>query len=413
MTNKRLKDEDVALFRYGVIAPLLLRTKEWGTRAIKLEELTKENWTLPNGQKSKIPKGTIKDWLRKYNKDGFDGLYPKTRSDKGNSRKLTEEQVERIIAFRKKYPELIVTELYEKMLKQDLLLPGEVSTSTLNRLFNNNDLSRKKLLSKSFVRDMKPFNFPYRNDCWQVDVLHGPKISKGKKKNKAYLIAFLDDKTRIIPAAGFVWSEKTDNLAAMFIKAITKRGVPNRLYADNGKVFCSKTLKLVCARLGIELIHSRPYTPEGRGKIERFFRTVRSSFLTPFLVEESNSTIEKLNNAFYDWVDNKYHCRIHRGLDGCSPLDSWVQDNAVVRRISTSVNLEYLFLNTEERTVLRDCTIYFKKRRFEVPPKYRSRRINIRYDPTNLNQVFLETTSGELIKLRFVDCIENRLIKRK
>ena len=412
MDEKR-QDEDVALFRYGVIAPLIGKKWKWGARREQIERLCSHAWTGPDGDERIIPEGTIKDWLRKYQRLGFDGLYPRKRSDRGRCRRLTAAQVQKLLAFRRHHPKLAVVELYEMMVINNFIEPGEVSIPTLHRLFRVHKASRRDLARVSECKDLRPFQFAHRNECWQVDVMHGPRLASGGRKHKTYLIAFIDDSTRIVPAAIFVRSENSSTLANVFSTALRRRGIPSKLYADNGRIFKSRGVKLACAKLGIEQIHSRPRRPEGRGKIERFFRSVRQKFLTPFLSSHPSPDIESLNRSFYQWLDDKYHGQPHRGLNGLSPLDAWVQDEAVVRDLHPSMNLENLFLAATTRTVRRDCTLYFNNHRFEAPPEYRSRKVVVRYDVAKPADIFLEDSEGNLHNLRLVDCIANKSIRRK
>ena len=180
------------------------------------------------------------------------------------------------------------------------------------------------------------------------DVMHGPKVSAGRQRHKTYLIAFIDDATRVIPYAAFAHGENTVAFLPVFKQALIRRGLPQRLFVDNGANYRSQQLALVCAKLGIALIHARPYQPAGKGKIERWFRTVRSQFLTT-LQPADTANLEALNRRLWAYVEGEYHHAPHRGLAGKTPLDQWAVAGANVRYVDATVDLDDLFLFEAKR----------------------------------------------------------------
>jgi len=159
-------------------------------------------------------------------------------------------------------------------------------------------------------------------------------VKDGTRLRKAYLIAFVDDATRLVPHAAFALSEGAVAYLSMLEQAVRKRGIPKRLYVDNGAVFRSKHLALVCAKLGIALIRARPYAPQGKGKMERWFRTVRMQFLSA-ITEPERMTLEDLNRALAGWVEGEYHHAPHRGLAAETPADKWARASEGVRMATT------------------------------------------------------------------------------
>ena len=145
-------------------------------------------------------------------------------------------------------------------------------------------------------KDRRRFAFDKANELWMSDVMHGPSVfADGKRKRKTYLIATLDDATRVVPYAAFAMHENTAAFLPVLQTAILRRGIPKRLYVDNGSAYRSQHLALVCAKLGITLIHARPYQPQGKGKQERWFRTVRMQLL-PMLTQDDFKSLEALNS---------------------------------------------------------------------------------------------------------------------
>ena len=212
------------------------------------------------------------------------------------------------------------------------------------------------------------------------DVMHGPKVSDGRKRRKTYLIAFIDDATRVIPFAAFAHSENTTTFLPVFKQAIARRGLPARLFVDNGANFRSQQLALVCAKLSIALIHARPYQPAGKGKIERWFRTLRAAWLSR-LDDEATASLEALNRSLWSWVEGEYHQSPHRGLDARTPLDQWALAGHNVRYPDPATDLDDLFLFEAKRRVMKDRTLSLHGRLYEVDAVLVGQTVTLRYDP--------------------------------
>ena len=190
----------------------------------------------------------------------------------------------------------------------------------------------------------------------------------------------IDDATRVIPFAAFAYSENTTAFLPVFKHAIARRGLPMRLFVDNGANYRSQQLALVCAKLGIALIHSRPYQPAGKGKIERFFRTLRAAWLA-HLTAEATESLETLNRTLWAWVEGEYHHSPHRGLDGRTPLDQWALAGHDVRYPDPHLDLDDLFLFEAKRRVMKDRTVSLHARLYEVDAVLVGETVTLRYDP--------------------------------
>ena len=206
-------------------------------------------------------------------------------------------------------------------------------------------------------KDRRRFAFDKANELWMSDVMHGPSVfADGKRKRKTYLIATLDDATRVVPYAAFAMHENTAAFLPVLQTAILRRGIPKRLYVDNGSAYRSQHLALVCAKLGITLIHARPYQPQGKGKQERWFRTVRMQLL-PMLTQDDFKSLEALNSRLWSWVEAEYHMSPHKGLDGITPFDRWATAADDVTLPGPERDLDELFLFELNRKVQSDRTI--------------------------------------------------------
>jgi putative transposase len=264
--------EQVALFRYGLIAPLLNGQVE---RKEYLKGLEEKIHSVPYYGERKIAIKTIQEWLLHYRRNGFDALKPKKRGDKGNSRRLSPDDQDQILEIRKKNLHMPVSVFYEQLIEQGEIPKNQISYSTINRLLKKNNLVGKQMLA---TPERKRFAHDKVNVVWQADLSHGPFVPVNGKRTKTFLIAYIDDCSRLVPYAQFFSSEKFDGLRVVTKEALIRRGKPTIIYGDNGKIYRSETLQYACARLGITLAHTQPYDPRAKGKIERLFKTIQTRF---------------------------------------------------------------------------------------------------------------------------------------
>ena len=300
--------QQIALFRYGVIAELVqLPPQHRGLYKLLADKAARE-YDIPFSLRRRVAAETMRGWLRDYRRGGFDALMPKVRSDVGDARRIPPAVVDLLCETKDATPALSIPLLIKKVREErpDLCTDElELPLSTVHRL-----LSRRGLMVRNkddaTSKDRRRFEFDAAGELWMSDVMYGPKIRAGGRLRRTYLIAFLDDATRVIPHAAFTFSEGTVAFLPVLEKAVRKRGVPKRLYVDNGAAFRSRHLALVCAKLGIALIHARPYSPQGKGKMERWFRTTRMQ-LMPMLEPAAPLTLEAMNRALSAWVEGEYH----------------------------------------------------------------------------------------------------------
>jgi transposase InsO family protein len=297
----------VALFRYGLIADLV--RLEPGAEGLYrlIAEKAERDYVIPGTSRTRVAAETLRHWLKRYRAGGFEALLPKPRADRGRPRTIPEDLAELLTAIKAQHRELPVRAVIEQA-RASGQLPEEVelAPSTAHRLLAREGLMRKTTDAPS-SKDRRRFAFARAGQLWMSDVMHGPSVTvEGKMRRKSYLIAFLDDATRLIPYAAFALSENTVSFLPVFKQAIVRRGIPERLYVDNGANFRSHHLALVCAKLGVALIHTRPYQPQGKGKLERWFRTVRAQLIA-HLAPEDTASLEALNRRLWAYVEGEYH----------------------------------------------------------------------------------------------------------
>ncbi len=405
--------QQVALFRYGLISDIVCL--EPGTKGIycKLKEKAARNYTIPGSSRDRIRAETFRDWIKNYRKDGFDALFPKTRTDKGTSRTLTTEIEDILIEIKENNLKLSVTQVIKEAKKQDKLDKElDLSETSVYRLLSSRGLMDKRKIEEPGGKDHRRFSYEHAGELFMSDVMHGPAVfTSGLKKHKAYLIAFIDDASRVIPYAEFALGEKTRDFMPVFKQAIMRRGIPKRLFVDNGSAFRSRHLAIVCARLGVTLIHSRAYHAAAKGKIERWFRTVRQQFI-PMLSDYHKASLANLNQALWAYVEGEYHHNIHRML-GESPLDRWAGCAGRVRYPEPGLDLEEVFLLEDKRKVHKDRTISLHGKVYEADAALVGETVVLRYDPASLGQpiqVWFKNNRYDDAKL--VDTLANCYVKR-
>lgn len=357
------QQEEVALFRFGVISDLVSARLDPGELTEHIRTKSNQRWEIPYSGRTRVSQSTIRRWLRLY--EGSDrnlqSLYPASRCDRGKSRRVDEETILSLVKLRKEKPSLPVVRLLVEMEKRNLCPPDmTISQSTAYRILKREGLSGKPTAGKV---DRRRYEAEYPNDIWQSDVMHGPQVEVDGRKRKAYLIAFMDDHSRLLPHGEFYLSEQLQPFLDAFRHALRFRGMPRKLYVDNGAAFRSRHLERICGSLGIALVHTPPYTPQGRGKIERFFRTVRSQFFSCFL----GGTLNELNIAFDLWVREDYHQRKHSST-GESPLNRFGNHLEMIRK--PPIDLEDHFRKEVRRRVTKDRTVSINNRLYEAPTRF-------------------------------------------
>ena len=254
---------DVAVFRYGVIQDFVSGIElEHGNQEQLLQEKCARKWLIPFSRKTSISRSTLKRWIHLYRSSGgkLDSLYPSDREDKGVSRVLDNDVCMTLLRLRRELPEASVTFIRARIVKEKLF-PEIPSISTLYRFYHHHDLMKKRMPAE----DRRRFEAEHPNDLWQSDVMHGPRVEIKGRQGKSYLIAFIDDHSRLIVYGCFYASENTGAFMHGFEQALLGRGLPRKLYVDNGSAYRSRHLIHTTASLGIALIHARPYKPQGKG----------------------------------------------------------------------------------------------------------------------------------------------------
>jgi putative transposase len=408
-----MKKEDqrnaIALLRHQIISPVLMESGR--DQMSYFRQAAQMQFDVPGRGMRTIQATTMKGWLNGYKKHGYTALVPKLRRDVGHFRRLDAETFAVIKALREEHMDLSVVKFYERALSEEKLGHPPMCLETLRRF-----LKSEKLYRKREPKPRKRFEMGRFAELWTGDFMHGPRVLEtagGTKKRKAILLAIIDDHSRLIVGAEFGFFENTKLLEQVFKDSILSHGIPDRLYVDNGPSFSSEYLRKSCAHLGIGLVHSKPYDSPSRGKIERWFKTVRESFLAAWGEKAIEAMdLKTLNEIFRQWLRDGYHHRNHSGIDA-RPIDRY-QDSITkypTRRIDEDT-LDEFFMVRDERVVNNDSTISFQAIIYEVPPAYIGKRVEIRYVQERPTELYLYENGIRIQKCHVVDAKANGQIYR-
>ena len=397
------KAEKLALFRYGLIAPLVIERLPRGELCRRAEEIASRHYEIPYSERHAVSVDTLLDWASRYRNGGFEALAPKPRQDRGQSRTIDPQLASLIERLKRENPHRTGTTLLRELALSSGNGEPPVSASTLYRFLKQRGLSEKQLLAP---QAHKKFEAEFANQIWQADMLFGPWVQRpGGGRRQVFLHATLDDASRLVPHAQFYSSQALDAVLDCLRQAMAARGIPIRLYIDNARMYQSPQLSRIAASLGTLIVHSRPYQPEGRGKIERFFRTVREQFLAN-LDPKQTLTLEQLNDRLWAWIENSYHCSDHSALAN-TPLRRWQRDIEQVRQVPPASDLHRLFFHRLDRLVRRDSTFQLQRCAYEAPPHLAGKTVEVRFDPLDASQVEIWFQGKLEAAARLVDPVVN------
>lgn len=344
---------------------------------------------------------TIETWLYRFKKHGITSMDKKTRSDKNAYRKVQLNELAEAIndilpslRFNKTgvIPKMA---LYRKLLEQNYFFRSQLSQTSFYRMLRENDLlnaGQTKKLRQSFAMQ-------FANELWQADTMVGPAIKQADGQwKKTFLIAFIDDASRVITHAECFYADNTENMINAFKSALFKRGKPQRLYFDNGANYKSKEILQACVRLAIHLSHAPVRDGAAKGKIERFFRGFRDRFLTQHL---NFASLDELNDKTHHWIENHYNTQYHSGIQ-MIPLDRFNLDRERLEFLTNDETTEEVFFVEASRKVSKTNLFSINNQRYECPVDLREKKIQVRYDRARHDRFivyFNEQRMGEAMPL--------------
>jgi putative transposase len=373
-----------ALARFAAVQTVQQARQNGLTLTQALQQAAQQPW---EGRYYAAP--TIEAWVYRYAQGRFAALQDQPRRDKGKKRTVDPSATAALLELRRQYPQLTLQALISELLRRGVLQPGAYSASTLQRRLAEAGLDRRSLRAGAGLvgGPTKAFELPLPNLLWMADGMHGPtlRLNDGTRL-RTFLFALLDDCSRLCAHGQFYAHERLEGFLDTLRQAVQTRGVPDKLYTDNGPAFRSQHLQIVCANLGIRLLHCRPYHSWSKGKLERFFLTAQTQFL-PTLLFQPVTSLAELNERFWRWVERDYHQRAHGALGDESPAARFARLGAAVRPLPREAPIERLFLMRETRRVRKDATFALGGQYWEAPTHLRGQLITLHYEPIGLQRV--------------------------
>lgn len=387
MSDDPIYRQQLAWFRYAVIAPLLA-PEPGRTLKQRIEEQAERVWTFPDGGTRSIGFGTIEKWLYAYRLGGIEALRVRLRQDAGSFRGIDEDTAGRINQILHDHPKLRTHAIIEHLNIENLLGDPPPSHSTLYRYIK---AQRPSSGRSEPQMQRRSFEAPYAGYLWQADIMYGPhlpvKLPNGRtRKQQIYLIAVLDDHSRLLCHGEFFARQDLAAWLCCLETAVRKRGVPCKLYCDNGQVFTSDQIRRIAAALGIELLHTRVRDAAAKGKIERLFQKVRRSFLEPAMEMAPPKTLDEINEKFFTWMENGHNHREHSAFNE-TPIRRFMESSSHLRTLPA--DSAGLFHVSYTRLVKKDGTFSLHGVRFETVPGLTGRKVTVSYDLREPERVFV------------------------
>ena len=401
------KKHDIALMKYAAIAPVVSGLPaQYHSFSEYFREVSERGIPHPDGGLRHYAVSTIAKWYELYTKNGFDALQPAGRCDEGKSRKLDDALQEQIIYLKEHYPRMSAAAIYKQLQHNGSICRGELSESTVLRFVNR--LALEKKLTGN--QDMRRYERPHINEVWCGDSSVGPclKTPDGKKR-RVYVIALIDDASRMIVGIDVFFGDTFVNLMSVLKSAVSKYGVPKALNFDNGSAYKNRQMELLAARIGSTINYCRPYTPTAKAKIERWFRTMKDQWMASLDMRDFHS-LDGLRGSLSAFV-RTYNLSAHSSLQGKSPQDRFFSEPEKIRRLEMQ-KIEESFLLELERRVSADNVIVIEGVEYEVDFRFAKQRITLRYSP-DMKDIFVVEHDGSLTPIRLLNKQENASVKRE
>lgn len=394
-----------ALFRHAILGDMLSRKLRRGELHLLLTDLSEKTFEDYRGRPRHMAFATLEEWFYKHRHGGFEGLKPISRSDQGRSRQLSEEIEQLVVDLKREDPGRSASLILRELELAGRINRGATSVYTIQRLLRRRGLSGPRMELDA------PARFRWQasmcGELWQADALHGPALINPAtgRPQRAIIFGLLDDRSRIIPYLEAGFGETEQRFLTVLHNAIARKGIPRRLLMDNHGSFTNHDLRVLCAKLDIHIVHSRPGDGPSKGKIERFWRSLRDHIVDRLNLKEV-TTIDELNLRLWSYVESEYHSRPHSSLSGQTPLEVWQSDSDDIRWVNDHSRLEQAFIGEVERMARNDSTVQWRGVFYEVPAYLRRCKVRLRYSLLDISRVSLLDAATE-IPLRVVNPVAN------
>jgi putative transposase len=401
--------EEIAVFRSQLIGPLMHRVLTRGELHSALAEAAALSVRPPGSAVLKtfsIP--TLERWYYRFKKKGLLGLRPMPRSDRGCGQALLEAQRELICELRREHPSASAELLLRELISQGHLAKDLVSPTTVRRMLAEKNLDRVSLRRLPDEPRRLRWEASHAGALWHGDVCHGPALADGPRWAPLRIHGMLDDQSRYVVALEARKSEKEDDMLEIFVNAVRRHGLPDALYLDNGSTYSGKELATACARLGVALVHAKPYDPQARGKMERFWRSLREALLDHL---DRALPLPEVQARLDNYLATHYQTQPHGSLLGETPAGRWVSKKT---RAVTDEQLAAALTVQSRRRVSKDGVISIEGQLYELRQGFLAGRIVEvhRCVVAGLPQVVRVLHDGHVYPLRPLDVQLNAKTRR-
>ncbi len=396
--------QKIALHRYKLILPVISNDfidKSAEAYFKRIAEITKFD---AFNNETHYCSGTIKSWYIKYRKNGFDGLIPKQRNDKGYNRTITTEAANRIKELKTQYRRIPCTVIIDKLVEEGTINRTDFSLRSIQRLVKQLDFNVKVETKQRLKYEMS-----HINECWQADTTYLPHIKVNGVSKRLYLMVIIDDYSRLIVGHKVYFEDNTENFFDVTKSAIKKFGYPKKMFVDNGKNYKNTQVELLFARIGSVLIHAAVYSGASKGKVERINRSIKDRWMSHQNFTEFKH-IDEVNASLNLFIKTYNHDTKHSAIGNITPFERYQQDLSYIKRIDNDI-IDQLFLMEKTCKVYSDSTIKFNNKLYVVPYDLSTEKhVDIKYTP-NYKEVYI-SKNDKLIPIEEINLKANARVTR-
>jgi transposase InsO family protein len=399
-------DRELAYFRFALIAPVLQGTFTDASIAAYCRRVTENPIPRPDGTPFQYKPATLEKWITLYKAGGMDALIPKERSDKGSVRSLSDECINEIYKIKEKFPKLDAVQVHIRLV-QDGFLPASVSPRTIQRFIKANDL--KTAAASGLFKDRKAFEEPYFGAMWQADTCYFPYVPDAQgKRQRTYLIAIVDDHSRMIVGARLFFEDNAYNFQKILKDAVATFGIPNKLYVDHGTSYENSQLSFICGSIGAVLLHAPVRDGAAKAKVERTFGSLKSRWLYGLDIDQIRS-LDEFNNALAEAV-RKHNLTVNSSTEQ-TPMDRFLATRGRIRLPESEDWLNECFMNRIRRKIRNDSTLSLLNMQFDAPMQFMRQTVEVRFLPDRLSDAYI-FDGGIHYPLKLTDKRANSRVKR-
>jgi len=406
-TNSKDPDRELAYFRFALIAPVIQGTFPDVSVAAYCRRVTEKPIVRPDGTSFLYKPGTLSKWVNLYKFGGMEELMPRTRSDKGSTKTLSDECISEIHRLKEKYPRLDAVQIHVRLV-QEGLIPATVSVRSVQRYIKVHGLRNTAI--SGLQKDRRAFEEPFFGAMWQADTCYFPYVPDEKgKKQRTYLLAIVDDHSRMVVGARLFFEDSAYNFQKLLKDAVATFGIPNKCYVDHGPSYENSQLSFICGNIGTVLIHAPVRDAAAKAKVERMFGVLKQRWLHGLDTGQIRS-IDEFNRELAEAV-RKHNLTVNTST-GQTPMDRCLATRGQIRIPKSEEWLDECFMNRIVRKVRNDATLSLHNTQFDAPMQFIRQTVEVRFLPDRLSEAYI-FDNGKRFPLKLTDKQANSRAKRE